>query len=160
MANLVMSAWRVSSAAASTSDVVFSDSFLQEHEPFSGGAMCLDSNPFFSIERKAFEAFHSDECDLFLFLTFLLFDFALLACKQLEMYDDDEIRRLVGILHLIEFLMTREHVGLLRFGWSRLAQGPGGQRKGTHVHCYTTLDPGKSRPHRLKDNLISKTRLN
>jgi hypothetical protein len=68
MASLVMSAWRVSSAAASTSDVVmFLNIVSQEHEPFSGGAVFWVHNSFFfSIERKAFEAFHSHECDSFL----------------------------------------------------------------------------------------------
>jgi hypothetical protein len=40
-------------------------------------------------------------------LIFFLFDFALLACKQLEMYDDD-IRRADVLYHFIEFLRVHE----------------------------------------------------
>jgi hypothetical protein len=62
------------------------------------------------------------------FLIFFLIDFALLACKQLEMYDDD-IRRAVGLYHLIDLLRVHEHVDSMRLEWSRLADQEARKRR-------------------------------
>lgn len=96
-----MSAWRVSSAVASTSDCVVFRIF-RESMNFLGGLFDGFILFFrFHIERKALEAFHSEECSFISFNTFSsfpLFDLALLACKLLaayvyvtgnHLYDDD-----------------------------------------------------------------------
>lgn len=83
----------------------------------------------FCIERKAFEASHSDE--RVSFFSFFLFDFALLACKQLEMYDDD-IGRALGSTRLIS-LASRILNGMEETQ-NLLVRGLGVQADGVHVH--------------------------